>query len=183
MIKIIIEGLDRLGKGTLIQGLQNELGFATVIHYGKPEKLKSHNYSLFEYQRRSFENGFYFLDTNGFVIFDRFHLGEYVYSPLYRNYSGEYVFDQERDFGIKNKNNVFLVLLTTSNLNIMQDDGQSHDYLKRGEEQEKFKEAFNMSEIKHKIVIDVHDGFGHYKDKQYILEQVLHFLGEPNATV
>ena len=35
-------------------------------------------------------------DTDINLIFNRSHLGETVYSPLYRGYSGDYVFDIEK---------------------------------------------------------------------------------------
>ena len=35
-----IEGIDRLGKGTLISGILNRVGFYNVVHFGKPEVLK-----------------------------------------------------------------------------------------------------------------------------------------------
>jgi hypothetical protein len=37
----IIEGLDRLGKSTLIKNIQHRFGFYQVIHFGKPEILIS----------------------------------------------------------------------------------------------------------------------------------------------
>jgi hypothetical protein len=36
---LIIEGLDRLGKSTLIKNIQHRFGFYQVIHFGKPEIL------------------------------------------------------------------------------------------------------------------------------------------------
>ena len=32
------------------------------------------------------------------LIFNRSHLGETVYSPLYRGYSGDYIFDIEKKY-------------------------------------------------------------------------------------
>ena len=39
MKSIIFEGVDRLGKDTLIQGVKNRLGYFQTIHYQKPELL------------------------------------------------------------------------------------------------------------------------------------------------
>ncbi len=103
--KFLIEGLDRLGKDTLIEGIQNRLGYHQVLHYSKPLELDCYlrdpSFSAQRhYQEASFRTMFHLLrdahDAN--IICNRAHLGECVYAPLYRGYSGEYVFDIERDF-------------------------------------------------------------------------------------
>jgi hypothetical protein len=37
--KILVEGIDRLGKDTLLKGIQDRHGFHLVLRYGKPLKL------------------------------------------------------------------------------------------------------------------------------------------------
>lgn len=178
----IIEGIDRLGKDLLIKNLQHMLGFHFVIHYQKPERLLSYAYNLELYQRESFVNGFEMIrgiaDSSNHtkVIFNRFHLGENVYAPLYRDYDGNYVFDFEKQVLDNNPNafdRVKLVLLTTSDFSFIKDDGESFDFSKKGEEQEMFKTAFNKSLIRNKAIIDVCDGQGGFKDAFKIAEEVI----------
>jgi nicotinamide riboside kinase len=169
----IICGLDRLGKSTLIENLQHRLGYFSVFHYERPKKLKCLGHDLFSYQKLSFENGFRLISSpQSKIIFDRFHLGETVYSPLYRGYSGEYVFDLEEEFGVSKMDHVKLILLTTSSFEFVEDDGKSFNVSKRNEEQEMFKEAFAKSSFKHKSIVDVSIG-NQFKDQYQILEEAL----------
>ena len=175
----IVEGIDRLGKDTLIRNIQDALGFHFVIHYSKPEKLAFYNGSLQSYQAESFERGFALIDNcaAGFfrnpLIFNRFHLGENVYAPLYRGYDGDYVFKLEDDFGAHTYSQVNLILLTTSDFSIVTDDGESFDFSKKEEEQEMFKAAFDKSILPNKVVIDVANGKGGFKSPQEILQEAL----------
>ena len=123
---IIVEGVDRLGKSSLINGLQNKLGFHQVVHYQKPELLDIYNVSnnkndaLKMYQAKCFNNMFHMLSSGGNFILDRAHLGEFVYSPRYREYDGSYVFELENkfknDLGSKFADNTLLILFPYSKL-------------------------------------------------------------------
>ena len=185
--KYIIEGLDRLGKSTLVSSIQNELGFFQSIHFGKPQLLKfyetkdndgfvSNGKSAFLYQRASFDNMFRILNSTARVIFDRAHLGECVYSPIYRNYSGDYVYDLERDHGMASNDTTKLILLV-ENMSISEhfvDDGLSFDITKRQQEQDLFEEAFHKSIIKNKQIICVTDPTtGQFRSKEDILQEAL----------
>lgn len=191
----IIEGLDRLGKSTLIKNIQHRYGFFQVIHFGKPEILDKYRieasvatpgeitgtsfYSeqLYRYQKDSFKNMFRMMSTNVVgtkIIFDRAHLGETVYAPLYRGYSGEYVFDLERMYAMDISHNVRMILLTEdfSVSKHFVEDGQSFDPTKRQEEQEKFISAFKQSIIPDKRIVCVTDpSTGQFKEQQEILEE------------
>lgn len=183
-MKIIIEGIDRLGKDTLQAGLINSLGYHHVIHYSSPKNCdfyeeSSKNFNEdpldapFWFQHDSFIQGFDLLEQNVNVIYNRFHLGEHVYSQRYRGYDGSYVFGLEKMFPTAMKQ-THLFLLYTSNVDIMTDDGKSHDYSKRKEEQEDFFEAFEFSNIFHKHKVDVYDSYKKfYRDKKSILNEVL----------
>lgn len=186
---IIIEGVDRLGKDSLINGIQNKCGVFQVLHYEKPKTLdifKNLENSTFnplrKYQQDSFVNMFDILDSNARVICNRSHIGEVVYAPRYRGYSGDYVFgleyndDDMSKFGMSDLrsacSSTLLVLLTTSDFSFIQDDGESFDFSKKEEEQEDFKKAVNNSNIKNKLIIDVaKDGF--YAPASSILDTVV----------
>ena len=175
----IIEGCDRLSKSTLVNQIKHTYGFFQVVHYGKPEQLdyyKQHvwyNDSAYCYQIDSFSNGLNALrpGQNTKFIFDRFHLGEVVYSPRYRGYSGDYVFTLEDNSQVDTWDHVALILLTTSDWSFIQDDGDSFDFSKKEEEQHSFIEAFNKSIFKHKFLIDVNNN-GFYKDTSDILAEI-----------
>lgn len=203
--KFLIDGIDRLGKSTLIKNIQDMLGYHLVVHYDKPKMLAhflevgfdiknselsdtdfDESYKLMPIEnlaRRLFQedanqNMFNLLKTNVPIIFDRTHLGEMVYAPLYRGYSGDYVLDLEKDMleskPYTSKEDIKLILLTSSNTDMLKDDGLSFDPQKKNQEQEMFIQAFNRSKIQNKIVIDVHDGNGNYKSYLQILEEALH---------
>jgi len=148
----IICGIDRLGKGTLIQNILNDQGYHTVLHYDKPKALTAYGLDLKRYQQESFEQGFEILKSNDQVIMDRFHIGESVYCS-YRGYIGDYIFDMEAKH-IADLENTVLVLLTTSDFSFIEDDGESFDFDSKEEEQLKFIESFNRSGL-NKIMIDI----------------------------
>jgi thymidylate kinase len=172
----IIEGCDRLGKDTIITNIQRKLGPHQVIHYSKPLKSEVLGNNLFQYQYISFEQGFNLLDniypTDVPLIFNRFHLGEVVYAKRYRGYQGDYVFPLEVFHSADEMLHVKLILLTTSNWNLITDDGESHDFSQRQEEQEDFIKAFNKSIFPNKRIIDIANG-NSWKSPEQILEEVI----------
>lgn len=175
----IIDGIDRLGKDTLIKKIINEQGHFEVIHKTKPIGLKFYEYDLETYQRASFLNMFYLIqnrDRNSAIIFNRGHLGECVYAPLYRKYDGNYVFCLEESVledQLKNHYDIRLILLTTSDFNILHDDGRSFDFNAKEKEQEMFISAFIKSSMPNKVIIDVCDGSGDYKSPEDILTEAI----------
>jgi thymidylate kinase len=100
---IIIEGTDNVGKDTqqnLIIERMNNLVFHK-LHYSalpfRDDKQLHANYS-----KKMYDDMFKLMmvskDKDINLIFNRSHLGETVYSPLYRGYSGDYVFDIEKNY-------------------------------------------------------------------------------------
>ena len=172
----IICGIDRLGKDTLISNIQDRLGHHFVLHYSKPQALEFYGEDLLRYQHASFVSGFELMSARPSsvgLIFNRFHLGEAVYSNLYRGYDGNYVFDLEQTWGAEFMTDVTLVLLTTSDFSFIKDDGESFDFSRKEEEQEMFKKVFNKSAFRHKIMVDVANGKGGFKSPEDILNEVL----------
>ncbi len=183
-----IEGLDRLGKSTLIEGIMNALGYYEVVHFSKPRKLDAYantaqvqgvpaaSLQVYHYQQESFRNSMIMARSGARIIFDRWHLGEAVYSPMYRFYSGDYVFDFERNHNMDSVD-VRLILLTEdfSVSRHFVDDGQSLGTVNdREEEQNRFITAFNRSIIRDKRIISVTDpGLGGFKPKDWILAEAL----------
>ena len=110
------------------------------------------------------------------VIFDRWHLGEAVYAPLYRGYPGDYVFDLEARYQVADKNLVRLILLV-EDFAISKhfiSDGGSFDDSKREAEQKMFIEAFNKSTIIDKRMICVTDPVtGEFRSRHDVMKEAL----------
>jgi nicotinamide riboside kinase len=181
--KFLIDGIDRLGKSTLINNIQEQLGYHLVIHYDKPKKLRTYveqdsSDALRYYQEQANRGMFELLKSNVPIIFDRTHLGELVYAPLYRKYSGEYVYEMEKELiGSKpytHQDDIRLILLTSSNTEMLQDDGLSFDFTKKAEEQQLFIDAFNKSNLTNKVIVDVHNGKGGYKHYLEVLVEAMY---------
>lgn len=192
---IIIEGVDRIGKSSLIDGIQDTLGFFQELHYQKPKVLNFYvkqaeqaqlgltgdalkRYALKEYQVASFMQMFHAISSKGRYLMNRSHLGEFVYAPRYRQYDGSYVFDLETHFqeqsGSDFAKTTMLVLLHSSDIGFITEDGNSLGGLdKRDAEQNDFIRAFERSIIVYKIMVDVCDGQGGFAPKEAILKAVL----------
>jgi hypothetical protein len=177
---IIIEGLDRTGKDTLIDNIMHELGVFQRLHYEKPMKLQLYTSVGYEnpeqlYQEDSFKTMFDILGSGARVILNRAHLGEYVYAPRYRGYSGDYVFYQEANAYKQGKLDNTALILLTADTSVLVDDGKSFDYSKRAEEQEDFIKAFERSCIPIKLQVPVTKQ-GAYRTPHNICKNVLDFI-------
>jgi hypothetical protein len=157
----ICEGVDGLGKSTLIDAIIDRKGYHPVIHYSKPKILSIYenciNIPEYEYQYAGFVNLFQLIHSQVPLIFDRAHIGECVYGPLYRGTDGDYVFDLEKQFAMANKLHVKMILLTCNNAawHLVEDDGESFDADNKGQEQWEFIQAFERSIIPNKQIIDI----------------------------
>lgn len=162
---IIIEGPDNVGKTTLIQNLKNHYNNFTLhsVHYSNvrqpsPEKTIEYSTKLYtEMFQTMFETSRY--DKSG-MIFDRSHLGEMVYGPIYRDYTGEYVLDIERQFTHIHPvwDSLYLITLVDEPENLIKrDDGLSFstDLGKKTVEISNFINAHNKSLIKHKLLLNI----------------------------
>lgn len=182
-----VEGLDRLGKSTLIDGIRDALGYYEVVHFSKPQKLARYANTagvpgvpagvqqVYHYQHESFLNSMLLAKSGARIIFDRWHLGEVVYSPMYRGYSGEYVYGLEKLLG---ENADLRLILLTEDFDVARhfvDDGHSLGTVDdREEEQARFVNAFNRSSICDRRIICVTDpGLGGFRPKDQILTEAL----------
>lgn len=174
-LNYVIEGLDRLGKNCLIDGLQNALGFKQVIDFGKPKKLDAYDGDLRVYQHQSFKHAMMMLATYPNLIFNRSWIGEAVYAEMYRGYSGDYVFELERRNNMAQCRSTKLILLTEdfSVSKHFVSDGESFDDSKRQEEQDRFISAYNKSSLPDKQIVNVTAVDGNFRDAHAILAEVL----------
>lgn len=175
----IIEGIDRIGKDVLIDSIQQKLGFYQEIHFQKPKKLELYTKSKnneweFLYQQESFRNVMLLIKSGARLILNRSWIGENVYSNLYRGYSGNYIFELEKNMEI-DYHDIKLILLYEFFQNSRHhfSDGNSFNDKNRKIEQELFFETFNNSIIKNKKAVCITGNDGYFRDKNLILEEVL----------
>lgn len=194
---LIIEGLDRLGKSTLIENIQRYRGAHVVVHSGKPPSFDRFNHEIdhrdqenefttqtnrmqANYQNEYFLNAFKTIKSNksNKVIYDRLHLGEVVYSPLYRNIIANSVMRNEAAIlgGSTSASSHVRLILLTEDFSVskhFESDGDSFDDSKREVEQTAFISAFNKSVIYDKRIICVTAADGGFKHPLDILAQAL----------
>ncbi len=153
---ILIDGVDRVGKSSLVSYLVKNHGFSSM-HFGRPEGDDDRQRALF--QKGTFDRMFRFIDAlegqDARIVMDRSHVGEYVYGPMYRPNSGvglSYLWEMEDP----SWDDVYLVLLQADpEILRARDDGLGFDITKLEEEQARFQEAWSLSRLRHKIAIDV----------------------------
>ena len=158
---IIIEGTDNTGKDTqqnLIIEKVNNLVFQKLHYSSLPFKEDKEKHVL--YSQKLYDDMFKLMmaskDKDINIIFNRSHLGESVYSPLYREYSGDYIFDIEKKYVKQLREELYLITLTNDPHTILKrDDGLSF----YGNEEEVkaeidgFNRAHRLSKIKNKLKI------------------------------
>ncbi len=165
----IFEGMDNCLKDTLIQKLRSHLSPQTqVLKYSSPPpNIESPEL----WQKEHFKDMFDLLELNlqlsGYrnLILNRAHIGEYVYSPLYRGYDGSWIFDLEKSFLKKikshaNKIKLFVFYDSNDEQLGLREDGQSFsesNFSKMASERNKFLNAFEKSSIKLKRSYDLSD--------------------------
>ena len=168
-MKIIIEGLDRCGKSTLIENIikHYKKPFMKLHFYGPPFKDKSKDIQFDKELYGSLLNAFNLFDN---VIADRSHLGALVYSPLYRGHDGSHVLDIGSDFP---ECTILITLIDNATNLLLRDDGLSFstDLDKKNKEIQLFIDAHKTSSIKNKLIIDVSD-----KDIQEVFEISRNFI-------
>lgn len=192
---IIICGGDRLGKGTLIKGLCEHFDYKniTIRHCDKPPKNIPQN-EVLDYQIKAFEQEMElilylermnpkFMYHDNIIIFDRFHLGEFVYGQMFRNYDSkllkETIITLENKF-LKDLKYVepYLITLTANPQFFLQkEDGHSFSQTieQKTKELELFKEAHCFSIIQNKKIIKVNND-NNFREKNDILQDVISFL-------
>jgi thymidylate kinase len=196
---IIICGGDRLGKGSLIKGLCEYYDYKNIMirHCDKPPKEIESKYVL-DYQFECFNKEsrliHRFIQTfgnseycyhNNIIIYDRFYLGEYVYSQMFRGGNAKELkqlliewekFNLMRMYEEDCK--VYLITLTADpEFFLIKEDGQSFskNLEDKTRELELFKEAHNFSLIKNKLLVKV-DINGEFRGKEEILTEVINFI-------
>lgn len=163
---LIIEGMDRCGKSTLVEHLRKKY-FTTpdilVHHSSSPPKVSNPNQWEVDHYSSLFDTAYRLVVSDGYnVIFDRFHLGAIVYGMKYRGADPTAIYEIDEQF-FKRKIDAATILLTDyPDVISSRDDGES---LESGVEEyehtrKEFIDAFNMSECENKLHINVTDNGG-----------------------
>lgn len=167
---IIVEGPDRTGKSTQIAKMkakyEAEGKSVQVIHYEsikKDEGLKYKPWILQQMSKVRYDDmlnlaNTYANDEKSVLIFDRAHLGELIYAPLFRKYDGEYVFELEKKYqDVLDKAKLIVFTDEAKNL-VKRDDGKSMGKVTKKKKQveiDLFSAAFEASNIKNKHLINI----------------------------
>jgi thymidylate kinase len=160
---IIIEGLDRVGKDTAVKKIVREFNKDNMhaVHYFHTGHSTVQQQIM--YNTRLYKDMFNMMleGHDRSYIFNRSHLSESVYADLYRGYSGDYVFDIEREFSqyLPIWDKLSLVVLSASPETILSrgDDGDTitngDRYGEIKKETDMFKLAFDKTMIRNKAWI------------------------------
>ena len=154
-MNIIVEGPDRVGKDTVIQAIRsrylNHPFF--VISSSKIDCDLTSNAEK-KYYLKYYDRLLSSLESMDALLLNRSHLGELVYGPLYRSYTGEYVLELEKTYDLSKT--ILILLVDDPRTLAARDDGKSIDSSESAIENEinLFKEAFKKSNNFHKILIN-----------------------------
>lgn len=184
---IIIEGVDNVGKSSLISKLNEYYnGSVEILHSEVPPK----DCSLFNFYYDGLIHNTldaYYNKDVGAIIHDRSMYGEYVYGPKYRNEDKNYISKLISDLesGQLNtfilSNELYFILLTSSDISLItnNDDGKSISNKSADIEEETklFNEVFDLSKIKNKKRIYVNSG-SEFRNKDDIYSEVLNFINQ-----
>jgi len=158
---IILDGLDNTGKSLQVSILKDYIASKDipvhVFHYSNFKTIKDKK-TLINYTHKNYLNLINLSISNNCVfVCDRFHLSEFVYGQIYRDYTRE---EALKSFEIEHKAKTNMMLFTFidqyENL-VKREDGRSFsiDKDKKLKEIELFNEAWNLSKINHKFMIDI----------------------------
>lgn len=182
MKTIIIEGLDRCGKDTIIDFISKQFDDKVVIHFVGPQGDTPEERRVF--QEMTFRKNLFFMKncresgvlSSGAFLMNRSHLGEYVYGPMYRNTDASWVLGLEKEY-FNLKDTYLITMYADPEFIVKKDDGKSFsvDIEKKKEEVRLFKEVHKKSKIKHKLLLKVNDG-DKYIDLKEEKETIKKFL-------
>lgn len=180
MAVIIIEGQDNCGKSTLIRNLiKNNKNPKRIVcsSVSPPAGVNASEWAFMHYSF-SLDNAIKLSREGWDVYFDRAHLGEAVYGPLYRETPGDWVFNMESGLNLDNNDDVSLIVLIGTDGHLSKfDDGLSLSTDFFEEERKLFRKAYENSLIKHKDIWVL--------DKSYygLYDNVIKFLGVEHVTI
>ena len=190
---IIIEGPDNTGKNTLINDILEHNEVVKVIHCGKPNlngNVLMNQYVSFKNLADIAINDFNYsvetYKTEDIIVFNRYHIGEYVYGQIYRNENPNQILEvikmiEDRILENIPQDDIYYIQLLSTSSELLQrnDDGKSFSDAKLElieREQQLFKEAFEKSKFRNKHIIYVNkENTNEFKDRQTIINEFNEF--------
>lgn len=180
----IFEGIDRVGKDTLIDGVEEKLLDPINHHFSAPPKGMSDLRAQIT-QRQSYELEWdkirQALADDRDMVINRFHLGETVYGPRYRTLNSQGVqdiFDDEK-YAIDllhfeaDWHKVRLILVTTTSFKHLIDDGGNFNWANKEKEQNDFLISWAKSGLKKKIVDTYNPATNFYRPVKWLVQEVM----------
>ena len=131
-----------------------------TLHYGKPPKMEN----VQQYQEKTYKQMFELLSVDKDFILDRSHIGEMIWSPIYRSYDAKpYIqrIENTWDQSVKTDKNIFLFVLVDSVYDkwVKRDDRQGLNNTgsesKHMTEISYFQDCLNMTCIERKFIYDL----------------------------
>lgn len=142
---IIVEGIDRVGKTTLCNKLKEEFDVPILHHESIISNNKKDNENETDKSLLTLE----VCDiTNSSIILDRFHLSDFVYGTIERNYNIDSAIDHFKmiDNILLEMNDVFLIYVLPTDI---QESSKQHGKNLKTYDNE-FYDLFKHSKIKNK---------------------------------
>lgn len=176
LMVIIFEGVDNSGKDTQIRLIKKHL-LTLPTHVLSYSDIKGISSTLHkDILKKQYEDGVQIIKESikkRNLIFNRFLFGENIYSFKYRGYDGGYIFNIEKNL-LKHQDDTYLIVFVDNEKNLLKrEDGLSFSKNLKDKkyEVEKFKETYNKSKIKNKILINIEN-----KKIEDVYEEVRNFL-------
>ena len=156
-MNFVVMGIDRIGKNTFIEKILKDFDpNLKEIHLSKPPA----DVDPLMFTKAEYAEYFMELKKKDHLCYNRGHIDEFVYGPLYREQNTYWLKIYEEELWDDVQNTVF-ILLISENFNVMEDDGNSLDYSRRQEEQDLFIKHFQESPMTNKIIIRTIDRNGY----------------------
>jgi len=184
---LIIEGMDRCGKSTLIANLRKHYftNPKLIVHHASspPHGVEDSNAWEVEHYSEVADTFHHLSAKEGYdIICDRFHLGAIVYGMKYRGldpYTIYKVDSKKVAFGLEQE--VVMILLTDDVESVMsRDDGDSIETsaAEFKSTSEQFIRVFDYSTIKNKLHINITDNGGFENTLPAVTNFLNHVRGE-----
>lgn len=148
---IVLGGLDASGKSTICNGLKDYYN-GEVTHFSNPKDLEDGKKQYFNFINKT--------ELDKFYICDRYHDGEWVYAPIYRNYVADYMEELENEI-IKKHNYLFVYVKAELNTIIERIKSRGEDFVKPEHYQtimDNYENIYLMSQNMPFTVIDTTNG-------------------------
>lgn len=160
----VIMGIDRIGKDTFVK---NCLGPTyTAVHLSKPPK----DVDPLTFTKAEYVDYFNSLKHGNNLVYNRGHIDEFIYGPIYRKVSTDWLKDLEYQYKTVLNNTTFILLYTTD-FSIIKDDGQSLDFARKEEEQILFFKYMSESKVPNKMYIQVNNG-NQFRDSKELYDEL-----------